>query len=311
MYSFQGAPIVNKGYYDVPICNEFSNKEVRDVPTETNQYQINSRINVTMNDNKGDYKVYQDPTVPSPSLYLETDQPMAGYYYKDPMSLSFDGTAPLVKKKEQSTQYNYINSDLFSKNGVERFHGGGGGGHGGGGMGGGGGGGGGGYIGGGGGHMGGGGRHMGGGGGMEGRGHGGNAHGGNAHYLNTAMMPNINRNYWGGISSYNDFGSGYPYYEYAEPGYVNYVQPVREVIVEKPIYEEIKIEQIPSEEIRKDKKIKKISKKLIKEDNVEKKKFFTKKILWIIIIILSIIIILFLIYFYRLKYMISKPKMIY
>jgi hypothetical protein len=115
MYSFQGAPIVNKGYYDVPICNEFSNKEVRDRPIETNQYQINRRINVSMNDNKGEYKVYQDPTVPSPSLYLETDQPMSGYYYKDPMSLSFDGTVPLVKKKEQSSQYNYINSDLFPK----------------------------------------------------------------------------------------------------------------------------------------------------------------------------------------------------
>jgi hypothetical protein len=303
MYSFQGAPIVNKGYYDVPICNEFSNKEIRDKPTETNQYQINRRINVSMNNNKGEYKVYQDPTVPSPSLYLETDQPMSGYYYKDPMSLSFDGTVPLVKKKEQSSQYNYINSDLFPKNGVERFHGGGG--HGGGGGGG--------HMGGGGGHEGGGGRggYIGGGHGGMHSGHGG--HGGNNHYLNTAMMPNINRNYWGGISSYNDFGTGYPYYEYTEPSYVNYVQPVREVIVEKPVYEEIKIEQIPSEEIKKDTKIsKKISKKIIKEEKIENKKtFFTKKVLWIIVIILSIIIILFLIYFYRLHYMISKPKIIY
>jgi hypothetical protein len=288
MYSFQGAPIVNKGYYDVPICNEFSNKEIRDKPVETNQYQINRRINVTMNDNKGEYKVYQDPTVPSPSLYLETDQPMSGYYYKDPMSLSFDGTVPLVKKKEQSSQYNYINSDLFPKKNIERFHGGGGG-------------------------MGGGGHGGGMGIGGHGSGIGGGGHrGGNNHYLNTTMMPNVNRNYWGGVSSYNDFGIGYPYYEYPEPGYVEYVQPVREIIVEKPVYEEVKIEQIPNEEMRKDKKTKKISKKLIKDEKIEKKKtFFTKKVLWIIVIILSIIIILFLIYFYRLHYMVSKQKMIY
>ena len=36
---------------------------------------------------------------------------MSGYYYKDPMSLSLDGDVPLIKKKEQSTMYNYINSD--------------------------------------------------------------------------------------------------------------------------------------------------------------------------------------------------------
>jgi hypothetical protein len=55
MYSFQGAPIMNKGYYDVPINNQYSNKEYRDIPVITNEYQLNKNINLTMNDNKDEY----------------------------------------------------------------------------------------------------------------------------------------------------------------------------------------------------------------------------------------------------------------
>jgi hypothetical protein len=109
MYS--AAPVVNQGYYDVPICNQYSNKEVRHKPIPVNEYALNSDINLTINDNMGQYVVYQDPTVPSPSLYLEMDAPMAGYYYQDPMSLALDGTLPIVKKPYSSV-YNYINSDL-------------------------------------------------------------------------------------------------------------------------------------------------------------------------------------------------------
>lgn len=108
---FSGAPVVNKGYYDVPICNQYSNKEVRHNSIPVNEYALNSDINLTINDNMGQYTVYQDPTVPSPSLYLEMDAPMAGYYYEDPMSLALDGTLPIVKKPYSSV-YNYINSDL-------------------------------------------------------------------------------------------------------------------------------------------------------------------------------------------------------
>ena len=105
--SYQGAPIINNGYYDTPICNQYSNTDARDPPIFTNEYQIHRDIRTTINDNKGEYVVYEDPTTPSPSLYLETDKPMSGYYYKDPMSLSFDGEEPLVKKKEQSI-YNSV-----------------------------------------------------------------------------------------------------------------------------------------------------------------------------------------------------------
>lgn len=93
-----GSPIQNKGYYDVPICNQYSNKEIRNPPVSTNEYQLNKLINLTVNDNLDNYIVYQDPTTPSPSLYLETDQAMSGYYHKNPMSLAFDGSVPIVKK---------------------------------------------------------------------------------------------------------------------------------------------------------------------------------------------------------------------
>lgn len=115
---FNGAPVVNKGYYDVPICNQYSNKEIRDKPTITNAYALNRKINLTLNDNMGEYIVYQDPTTPSPSLYLETDQAMSGYYHKDPMNLAFDGTVPIPNKKD-SKVYNYINSDEYPPFGIK------------------------------------------------------------------------------------------------------------------------------------------------------------------------------------------------
>ena len=117
---FSGSPIQNKGYYDVPICNQYSNKEIRNPPVSTNEYQLNKLINLTVNDNLDNYIVYQDPTTPSPSLYLETDQAMSGYYHKNPMSLAFDGNVPIVKKN-QSKIYDYINTDLYPQLGIENF----------------------------------------------------------------------------------------------------------------------------------------------------------------------------------------------
>lgn len=75
-----GCPIDNRGYYDIPIYNEFSNKEIRDKDIITNEYELNKLINLTVNDNKNSYIVNKNPTIPSSSLYLETDQSMSGYY---------------------------------------------------------------------------------------------------------------------------------------------------------------------------------------------------------------------------------------
>lgn len=115
-----GYPIENenKGYYDVPINNEYSNKTVRDTPIIANEYNLNKIINTTINNNKAVYTSFQDPTIPSPSLYTESDQSMSGYYNKDPMSLSYE--VPIVPKKD-SKIYNYINSDYYPPFGIETF----------------------------------------------------------------------------------------------------------------------------------------------------------------------------------------------
>lgn len=109
-----------KGYYDVPICNEYSNVEIRDKPFDVNEYQLNQLVNLSINNNKNNFNVYQDPTYPSPSLYLETDQSMSGYYHKDPLNLAFDGSVPIVEKSK-SKIYNYIDSDIYPPFGIEKF----------------------------------------------------------------------------------------------------------------------------------------------------------------------------------------------
>lgn len=116
----RGAPYNNNGYFDVPICNEYSNKEVRDEPTKINNFALNRTINNTLNNNQSNYIVYQDPNIPSPSLYLESDVPMSGYYYKNPMDMAFDGTVPIPKKADSKIN-NYINSDLYPPFGIESF----------------------------------------------------------------------------------------------------------------------------------------------------------------------------------------------
>ena len=290
MYSFQGAPIMNQGYYDVPINNQYSNKEYRDTPVITNEYQLNKNIGVTMNDNKDEYIVYQQPTRPSKSLYIESDKQTTQYYNND-RNLSFDSHIPLMKKKEQL--YNEINQDDYSSYPIESFHGGGGRSSSGQGYGGGGGQG----YGGGGGH------------GYEGRGggmgYGGMGYGGtrgsptvignggnqvvNRGYLNTQIMPNISRNYW----EYPDSGYDFQYVPenvpvIKEPQFN--IIPKEEVRLEKLINKEIfEIEETP-------KKKKKCNK--IKSKN---KVLVSNKILWGIIIILLLVIIGLIIKFYYKK----------
>lgn len=166
MSSF-GAPIMNNGYYDVPIDNQYSNQPMpRNRQTAMTSYQVNKNINKTINDNEGNYLIYNEPTIPSPSLYYETDQSMSGYY-QDPMYLSSDAGMPLMKKKELS--YNDLNNkpfiESFDNNNTPLIGRGG-------------------YVGGGTGHTLGPGRNIG------------------TGYLNPQFIQNVNRNYWG----YNDPG---------------------------------------------------------------------------------------------------------
>jgi len=117
MASLETAPVLNKGFYDIPICNQFSNKEIRDKPSVLNQYNLNRDIGVTMNNNMSNYIVYNDVTVPSGSLSYEVDYPQSGYYYTDkqnPMNLAYDGNVPIVTRKN-SKVYNYISDDLLKQ----------------------------------------------------------------------------------------------------------------------------------------------------------------------------------------------------
>jgi hypothetical protein len=120
--SLETGPVVNRGYYDVPICNQYSNVENRERPIHTNEYQLNNLISNTINNNIGKYIVTQDPTVPSPSLYQESNYPQSGFYYnkRDPMNIAFDGRVPPGTKRS-SPIYDYINSDINRPFGIEDF----------------------------------------------------------------------------------------------------------------------------------------------------------------------------------------------
>lgn len=278
-----GAPIVNQGYYDVPICNQYSNKENRDKPIFVDDYNLNKKINVTINDNNAEYIVNQEPTRPLKSLYIESDK-QTTKYYNDPIMLSSDANIPLVKKKEQTP---YQNDGM-----IENFQGGGGDGYGDG------------YY-------------------NQGPNQGAyngyiNSGGkgvmmGNTYYpgyLNTQLMPNVNTLYWD-TSEY-----GYTNYDYIpqEPQ-----EPQEHLIVNQPVRQQVRqpenimnilpqkdiiIEQLEDTEETKEENIEpKKNKKVKKMVRCEKKLDGCKnenKILWFIILVLALSVLFFVLKFYNL-----------
>ena len=80
MNVYEGAAVVNNGYFDVPISNEYSNKPIpRDIVT-SDTYKLNNKIANTVNNNIYEYIVYQHPTYPSPDLLIESDVNYKEYY---------------------------------------------------------------------------------------------------------------------------------------------------------------------------------------------------------------------------------------
>jgi len=80
MNVYEGAAVVNNGYFDVPISNEFSNKpQPRDMVI-SDTYKLNNKIANTVNNNIYEYIVYQHPTYPSPDLLIESDVNYKEYY---------------------------------------------------------------------------------------------------------------------------------------------------------------------------------------------------------------------------------------
>lgn len=74
--------IDSSDFYPVSVCNEFVNIEKRNKPIQSNDYNLNKDISGKVNNNEMVYKVYQDPTVPSQSLYIESDKQFSNYYNK-------------------------------------------------------------------------------------------------------------------------------------------------------------------------------------------------------------------------------------
>jgi len=76
----EGAGVINNGYFDVPICDEYSNKpEARD-KRYVDEFNMNKILRNVLNNNKDEYIVHQYPTRPSSSLYFETDNAGSSYY---------------------------------------------------------------------------------------------------------------------------------------------------------------------------------------------------------------------------------------
>jgi hypothetical protein len=78
--SLETGPVVDKGYFDVPICNEYSNKPQPRTVNTADEFDLNKIIQNTINNNKNEYIVKEYPTRPSRSLYYETDKASSNYY---------------------------------------------------------------------------------------------------------------------------------------------------------------------------------------------------------------------------------------
>lgn len=68
--SLETGPVINTGYYDVPICNKYSNEDDHSSPTYVDGTNLNTHIQLVMNNNKNAYLVNENPTQPSESLFV-------------------------------------------------------------------------------------------------------------------------------------------------------------------------------------------------------------------------------------------------
>ena len=67
--SLETGPVNNTGYYDVPICNQYSNEDDHTKPVYVNDSKLNTHIQLVLNNNKDSYLVNEKPTQPSESLF--------------------------------------------------------------------------------------------------------------------------------------------------------------------------------------------------------------------------------------------------
>ena len=122
MYSLgNSAPVVNPGFYDVPIQNQYSNPVREGNEIKLSNYALNTTIGNTINSNDDNYIVYSPPTKASPSLYIEQDAPMSGYEYGNNVSKYIPAMNETNKFNQRQVPTGYIPPQV-----IEKFTGGGG-----------------------------------------------------------------------------------------------------------------------------------------------------------------------------------------
>ena len=116
MYSLgNSAPVVNPGYYDVPIQNQYSNPIRQGNEIKLSNYALNTTIGKTINSNNDNYVVYSPPTKASPSLYIEQDAPMAGYEYGNNVSKYIPAMNETDKFNQRQVPTGYIPPQVIEK----------------------------------------------------------------------------------------------------------------------------------------------------------------------------------------------------
>ena len=116
MYSLgNSAPVVNPGYYDVPIQNQYSNPVRQGNEIKLSNYALNTTIGNTINSNDDNYIVYSPPTKASPSLYIEQDAPMSGYEYGNNVSKYIPAMNETDKFNQRQVPTGYIPPQVIEK----------------------------------------------------------------------------------------------------------------------------------------------------------------------------------------------------
>ncbi len=101
------APVTNNGYFDVPICNEYSNVNQPRTIKNTNEFSLNNTIANTLNDNKQEYIVKQIPTRPSMHMLYQTDMSNS-YYNKNYVNRYYD-----VEQFTNRETHEYMNNMYY------------------------------------------------------------------------------------------------------------------------------------------------------------------------------------------------------
>ena len=116
MYSLgNSAPVVNPGFYDVPIQNQYSNPVREGNQIKISNYALNTAIGKTINSNDDNYIVYSPPTKASPSLYIEQDAPMSGYEYGNNVSKYIPAMNETDKFNQRQVPTGYIPPQVIEK----------------------------------------------------------------------------------------------------------------------------------------------------------------------------------------------------